>query len=190
MFPSYVPWPCQEEYDDEDDWNPCKAAGVCLSLMASCCENDIVLHVLPFVDQHLQNMDWKFRDAAVMALGVLCVCVCVCVCARVHACMRMLCVYMYVCVSVSVCVPLAVRNLYSCGSSLHLSILCVCVCMCICAFVLLYVHVLSFLSCPGSILEGPEPGAMNKFIHEVSCLHILYTVRTMNIHMCMLWVSE
>jgi importin subunit beta-1 len=59
----------QEEYDDEDDWNPCKAAGVCLSLMASCCENDIVPRVLPFVDQHLQNVDWKFRDAAVMALG-------------------------------------------------------------------------------------------------------------------------
>lgn len=59
----------QEEYDDEDDWNPCKAAGVCLSLMASCCENDIVPQVLPFVDQHLQNSDWKFRDAAVMALG-------------------------------------------------------------------------------------------------------------------------
>ena len=61
--------PPQEEYDDEDDWNPCKAAGVCLSLMASCCENDTVPRVLPFVDQHLQNTDWKFRDASVMALG-------------------------------------------------------------------------------------------------------------------------
>lgn len=39
----------QEEFDDEDDWNPNKAAGVCLMLMASCCENDIVEHVLPFV---------------------------------------------------------------------------------------------------------------------------------------------
>ena len=37
--------------------------------MASCCENDIVPRVLPFVDQHLQNTDWKFRDASVMALG-------------------------------------------------------------------------------------------------------------------------
>ena len=75
----------QEEYDDEDDWNPCKAAGVCLSLMASCCENDIVPQVLPFVNQHLQNPDWKFRDAAVMALGTasLMVLVCVCVCMRV-----------------------------------------------------------------------------------------------------------
>jgi len=39
----------QEEYDDEDEWNPCKAAGVCLMLIATCCEDDVVQHVLPFV---------------------------------------------------------------------------------------------------------------------------------------------
>ena len=39
----------QEEYDDDDDWNPSKAAGVCLMLLANCCENDVVQHVLPFV---------------------------------------------------------------------------------------------------------------------------------------------
>ena len=38
----------QDEYDDEDDWNPCKAAGVCLMLLATCCEDDILPHVLPF----------------------------------------------------------------------------------------------------------------------------------------------
>lgn len=31
----------QEEYDDEDDWNPSKAAGVCLMLLSSCCEDKI-----------------------------------------------------------------------------------------------------------------------------------------------------
>ncbi len=59
----------QDEYDDEDDWNPCKAAGVCLSLMASCCEDDIVPNVLPFVKENIVNADWKYRDAAIMALG-------------------------------------------------------------------------------------------------------------------------
>ena len=59
----------QEEFDDEDDWNPCKAAGVCLSLMAGCCEDAIVAPIIAFVNQHLKNTDWKFRDAAVMALG-------------------------------------------------------------------------------------------------------------------------
>jgi len=59
----------QEEHDDEDDWNPCKAAGVCLMLMASCCEDDIVPHVLPFVKGNIKHPDWRNRDAAVMAFG-------------------------------------------------------------------------------------------------------------------------
>lgn len=59
----------QDESDDEDDWNPCKAAGVCLMLMATCCEDSIVQHVLPFVKDNIKNPDWKYRDAAVMAFG-------------------------------------------------------------------------------------------------------------------------
>ncbi|GAB1607726.1 importin subunit beta-1 isoform X1 [Argonauta hians] len=58
----------QEEFDD-DEWNPCKAAGVCLMLMATCCEDDVVGHVLPFVKEHIVHTDWRFRDAAVMAFG-------------------------------------------------------------------------------------------------------------------------
>ncbi|CAH1388967.1 unnamed protein product [Nezara viridula] len=59
----------QEEFDDEDDWNPSKAAGVCLMLLATCCEEDIVPHVLPFVQQNIKSPDWRYRDAAVMAFG-------------------------------------------------------------------------------------------------------------------------
>lgn len=59
----------QDESDDEDDWNPCKAAGVCLMLMASCCEDAILPHVLPFVKENIENPDWRYRDAAVMAFG-------------------------------------------------------------------------------------------------------------------------
>merc|ERR1719242_1761720 len=59
----------QEEFDDDDDWNPCKAAGVCLMLLATCCEDDVVPHVLPFVKENITNNDWRYRDAAVMAFG-------------------------------------------------------------------------------------------------------------------------
>ena len=59
----------KEEFDDDDEWNPCKAAGVCLMLMATCCEDDIVPHVLPFVKEHIKSPDWRYRDAAVMAFG-------------------------------------------------------------------------------------------------------------------------
>ncbi|XP_052080884.1 importin subunit beta-1-like isoform X1 [Mytilus californianus] len=58
-----------EELDDDDEWNPCKAAGVCLMLMATCCEDDVVPHVLPFVQKHIRDQDWRYRDAAVMAFG-------------------------------------------------------------------------------------------------------------------------
>ncbi|XP_012277181.2 importin subunit beta-1 [Orussus abietinus] len=59
----------QEEFDDEDDWNPSKAAGVCLMLLASCCEESIVPYVLPFVKVNIKNPDWRYRDAAVMVFG-------------------------------------------------------------------------------------------------------------------------
>ena len=60
----------QEECDDDDEWNPCKAAGVCLMLMATCCEDDVVGFVLPFVQSNITNEDWRYRDAAVMAFGL------------------------------------------------------------------------------------------------------------------------
>ena len=59
----------QEEFDDDDEWNPCKAAGVCLMLMATCCEDTIIAHVLPFVNDNISSPDWRFRDAAVMSFG-------------------------------------------------------------------------------------------------------------------------
>ncbi|XP_047138096.1 importin subunit beta-1 isoform X1 [Hydra vulgaris] len=59
----------QEEHDDDEDWTPHKAAGVCLMLLASCCSNDVIPHVIPFILQNISNTDWRFKDAAVMAFG-------------------------------------------------------------------------------------------------------------------------
>ncbi len=56
----------QEENDDDDDWNPSKSASVCLMLLATCCEDDIVPHVLPFITENIKNTNWRFRDAALM----------------------------------------------------------------------------------------------------------------------------
>ncbi len=39
----------QKESDDEDDWNPRKAASVCLMLMASCTEDAIMPHLLSYL---------------------------------------------------------------------------------------------------------------------------------------------
>lgn len=59
----------QEEFDDEDDWNPSKSAGVCLMLLATCCEDEIVPHVLPFVTNNIKSTNWRYRDAALMVFG-------------------------------------------------------------------------------------------------------------------------
>ena len=37
--------------------------------MANSTDDAIIPHVIPFVKEHLDNLDWRFRDAAVMALG-------------------------------------------------------------------------------------------------------------------------
>ena len=59
----------QEEGDDDDDWNPSKSASVCLMLLATCCEDDIVQHVLPFITENIKNTNWRFRDAALMVFS-------------------------------------------------------------------------------------------------------------------------
>ena len=59
----------QEEVDDDDEWNPCKAAGVCIMLMANVAENDIVDKVMPFIVSNIKSDDWRYREAAVMCLG-------------------------------------------------------------------------------------------------------------------------
>jgi importin subunit beta-1 len=38
-------------------------------LLATCCEDDIVPHVLPFVKDNIKDADWRHRDAALMAFG-------------------------------------------------------------------------------------------------------------------------
>lgn len=59
----------QDECDDEDTWSPAKAASVCLMLLATCCEDEIVPHVLPFIKDNIESPNWRYRDAAVMTFG-------------------------------------------------------------------------------------------------------------------------
>ncbi|KAJ2156840.1 karyopherin Kap95 [Coemansia sp. RSA 552] len=59
----------QDEDADEDEWNVSMAAATCLSLLAQTICNDIVAPVIPFVEQHIRNPDWHYREAAVMAFG-------------------------------------------------------------------------------------------------------------------------
>lgn len=59
----------QEEDADEDEWNVSMAAATCLTLYAQCVRNAIIGPIVPFVESNIQNTDWHYREAAVMAFG-------------------------------------------------------------------------------------------------------------------------
>jgi importin subunit beta-1 len=60
-----------DEDDDEDVGRISDSAHALLERLALCVGDDVVPLVLPFVQQHIQNPDWKFRDAAVCAFGFI-----------------------------------------------------------------------------------------------------------------------
>jgi len=60
----------QEELQDDDTWNKATAAGTCLDLLAECAPNQILKHVIPFVEKNIADeTNWRAREAAIMAFG-------------------------------------------------------------------------------------------------------------------------
>ncbi|ORZ20333.1 armadillo-type protein [Absidia repens] len=58
-----------DEDEDEDEWNMSMAAATCLSLLAQCVRDPVIAPILAYVETNIQNGDWRFREAAVMAFG-------------------------------------------------------------------------------------------------------------------------
>ncbi|KAI8899185.1 armadillo-type protein [Globomyces pollinis-pini] len=59
----------QEEDDDADEWTPSMAAATCVQYLSNVSGSAIVPFVLPFIQENIQNPDWKFRDTACMVFG-------------------------------------------------------------------------------------------------------------------------
>uniref|UniRef100_A0A915ELT2 Importin N-terminal domain-containing protein n=1 Tax=Ditylenchus dipsaci TaxID=166011 RepID=A0A915ELT2_9BILA len=59
----------QDDNDDDDEWIPAKAAGVCIMFLAQCCGDAIVDAILPFITEHFSSTNWHYREAAIMAFG-------------------------------------------------------------------------------------------------------------------------
>ena len=57
----------QDEDADEDTYNLHMAGHICLSLISQTVEDAVVPVVVPFVQQNIQNENWRLRDAAIMA---------------------------------------------------------------------------------------------------------------------------
>ena len=59
-----------EDWTSDDElWNLSMAAATCLGLVASTVEDEVVAVVAPFVQQHIQSENWRFREAATMAFS-------------------------------------------------------------------------------------------------------------------------
>ena len=59
----------EDSAGDEDIWNLSMSAATCIGLIANTTEDKVVPVITPFVQQHIQSQDWRFREAAVMAFG-------------------------------------------------------------------------------------------------------------------------
>ncbi|GAB7360007.1 hypothetical protein MBLNU230_g7532t1 [Neophaeotheca triangularis] len=59
----------QDEDATDDEYNVSRAAYQCVQLWAQATGSQVVKPVLEFVEKHLRNEDWHYRDAAVSAFG-------------------------------------------------------------------------------------------------------------------------
>lgn len=61
----------EEDCDDDDAWNISMASATLMESMARTIEDSIVDMVLPFVTQNINNTNWHFKEAAIMAFGMI-----------------------------------------------------------------------------------------------------------------------
>ncbi|KAL7549586.1 hypothetical protein ACHAWF_012850 [Thalassiosira exigua] len=54
---------------DDDVWNLSMSGATCLTLVANTVEDAIVPAIMPFVQQHIQSENWRYREAATMAFS-------------------------------------------------------------------------------------------------------------------------
>ena len=60
----------EKENEQENEWNSFKLSAVCIMLLSNCLEQEIIPHLIPFINMNLTNEDsWQMRDAALIAFG-------------------------------------------------------------------------------------------------------------------------
>lgn len=63
---------CKQDEDldlDDDQWNISMSGSTCLTLVATTVEDAVVPAVVPFVQQHIQSDNWRYKEAATMAFS-------------------------------------------------------------------------------------------------------------------------
>jgi len=60
---------CKQEEDDDGGYTMAQSAATCLATLATTVEDEIVGHVMPFIQQHIESPDWHRKEAATLAWG-------------------------------------------------------------------------------------------------------------------------
>jgi len=61
----------QNEDAFDEECSVADAAGICLQSVAITVGDEIIQDVMPFVHQHIQNQNWRYREAAIYAFGAI-----------------------------------------------------------------------------------------------------------------------
>lgn len=59
----------EEPNFDDNQWNISTGGATCLQLVSKTCEDDIIQHIMPFVQMHVKSENWRYKKAATMAFG-------------------------------------------------------------------------------------------------------------------------
>ena len=57
--------------DDDDNWTIAMSAATCLESVAQTIRDSVVDMVIPFVTTHINNPDWRLKEASIMAFGMI-----------------------------------------------------------------------------------------------------------------------
>eukprot|EP00967_Tisochrysis_lutea_P053819 scaffold67089_cov34-Tisochrysis_lutea.AAC.7 len=60
---------CKQSEDDDEDWNVAMAAGACLAHVSETVKDEVVQFVMPFIEKHINSVDWRRREASTFAFG-------------------------------------------------------------------------------------------------------------------------
>lgn len=61
----------EDEDDEDDEWGVALSSGCCLKAVSLVIKNEVVGPVLAFVEQNIQNQDWKLRYASLLSFGAI-----------------------------------------------------------------------------------------------------------------------
>jgi len=60
-----------EQFDDEEETTRASTAATTLALVAKVAGDEIVVATMPFISQHINSQNWKYREAATLAFSAI-----------------------------------------------------------------------------------------------------------------------